>query len=96
MKPSLAAPAAILATAMLLAKPAAACEFDGMPGFMGHGFRSWMTDEEAAMVRKEAMEEARKAFLAKHGFTPDAPPPPEAAVAKAPGQPVDPPKTSLH
>lgn len=80
--------------AALLAGPVAACEFDGMPGFMGHSYRSWMTDEEAAIARQEAMEEARKSFLAKHNFTPDSPPPDEA-MAEAPQPSAEPPKKSL-
>jgi hypothetical protein len=72
-----------LATTALLAAPAAACEFDGMPGFSGHGFRSWMTDEEAAIVRQEAMEEARKAFLATHNLKPDPTTPDQAPTTTA-------------
>jgi hypothetical protein len=82
--------------AALLAGPAAACEFDGMPGFMGHSYRTWMTDEEAAIARQEAMAEARKAFLANHSLTPDSPPPADEPVAEAPRPAAEPPETSLR
>ncbi len=86
-----------LATTALLTAPATACEFDGMPGFSGHGFRSWMTDEEAAIVRQEAMEEARKAFLANHNLKPDpiTPEPEATASAEAPASPSSVPDKQL-
>lgn len=66
----------------LAAMPATACGLDGMFGFGGHGYRSWMTDAEVEATRQQALADARQAFMARYKLDAAANAAPSAESAK--------------